>query len=134
MPLRMRIVAATGLVVLLTGLTIALVAYFATESRLGVFVEQIGDDEADRLALNLSRAYTEAGGWQTADVLLAEAGYSYPAGVDSSESEAGEENHVEIFHQESDSGCDRRCRRPRGAGQLRPTGARQHCAWPRRSQ
>lgn len=100
MSLRMRIVAATGLVVLLTGLTIALVAYFATESRLGVFVEQIGDDEASRLASSLSRAYTEAGGWQTADTVLAEAGYVYPAGVGAQQSEAGEENHDERFHQD----------------------------------
>ncbi|MXV79730.1 MAG: HAMP domain-containing protein [Chloroflexi bacterium] len=100
MSLRMRIVTATGLVVLLTGLTIALVAYFATESRLGVFVEQIGDDEAGRLALNLSRAYTETGGWQTADAVLAEAGYIYPAGVGALESQAGEENHVELFHRD----------------------------------
>ncbi|MXV80720.1 MAG: HAMP domain-containing histidine kinase [Chloroflexi bacterium] len=100
MSLRMRIVTATGLVVLLTGLTIALVAYFATESRLGVFVEQIGDDEAERLAQNLSRAYTETGGWQTADAVLADAGYAYPGGIGAQASEAGEENHVELLHQD----------------------------------
>lgn len=100
MSLRARIMAATGLVVVLTGLTIALVAYFATESRLGVFVEQIGDEEAGQLSSSLSRAYTEAGGWQTADEVLSEAGYDYPADVGEQESEAEEENHIELFHQD----------------------------------
>ena len=31
------------------------VGYYATQSRLGVFVDEIGDDEASRLARSLSR-------------------------------------------------------------------------------
>lgn len=100
MSLRGRITAATVLVVILTVLISSVVAYFATESRLGVFVDRIGDDEASRLAQSLGRAYTEAGGWQTADAVIAEAGYAYDGGGRRDRSERGEENHVELFHQD----------------------------------
>lgn len=100
MSLRGRITAATVLVVILTVLISSLVAYFATESRLGVFVDRIGDDEAIRLAQGLGRAHSEAGGWQTADAVLAEAGFVYEEGVQRERSESGEESHVELFHQD----------------------------------
>ncbi len=100
MSLRGRITAATVLVVILTVLISSVVAYFATESRLGVFVDRIGDDEASRLAQSLGRAHTEVGGWQTADAVLAEAGYTYGGAGRGDRSERGEENHVELFHQD----------------------------------
>ncbi len=100
MSLRKRIVAATIVMVLATVIVSSLVAYFATESRLGVFVEQIGDDEAARLAHGLSRAHAEAGGWQTADAVLEQAGYAYGATVQREQAVSGEENHVELFHQD----------------------------------
>lgn len=100
MSLRKQITAATILVVILTVLISSVVAYLATESRLGVFVDQISDDEASRLAHGLGRAYTEAGGWQTADAVLAEAGYAYAETVQREQSESGEENHIEVFHQD----------------------------------
>ncbi|MDE2968427.1 MAG: HAMP domain-containing sensor histidine kinase [Chloroflexota bacterium] len=100
MSLRQRIIAATILVVVLTVLASVVVAYLATESRLGVFVDQIGDDTANQLSQGLSRAYTEAGGWQTAAAVLAEAGFSYEGVVQREQGEGGEENHVEIFHQD----------------------------------
>jgi len=53
------------------------VAYYATQARLGVFVDEIGDDEARQLAQNLSRDYTAAGGWETVDRPLTEAGFLY---------------------------------------------------------
>ena len=77
MSLRWRIMGATVLVVVLTVLTSVAVGYYATQSRLGVFVDRIGGDEATQLARNLSRAYTAAGGWETVDSVLSEAGYSY---------------------------------------------------------
>ncbi|MDE2893727.1 MAG: ATP-binding protein [Chloroflexota bacterium] len=100
MSLRGRITAATVLVVILTVLISSVVAYFATESRLGVFVDRIGDDEASRLAQSLGRAYTEAGGWQSAVAVLAEAGYTYEEIAQREQSQRGEENHVELFHQD----------------------------------
>ena len=53
--LRWRIMGSTVLVVVLTVLTSVGVGYYATQSRLGVFVNQIGDDEASQLARSLSR-------------------------------------------------------------------------------
>lgn len=100
MSLRQRIMAATILVVILTVLVSSLLAYFATESRLNVFVNQIGSDEASRLAQRLGRAYEDAGGWQNSGDVLAEAGFTYQGNVLEEQSEAGEENHVEIFHQD----------------------------------
>lgn len=100
MSLRKRIMAATILVVILTVLVSSLLAYFGTESRLNVFVDQVGDDEASRLAQRLGHAYDNAGGWQTAEAVLAEAGFTYQGIVEEGQSEAGEESHVELFHQD----------------------------------
>ena len=100
MSLRKRIVAATIVMVLATVIVSSLVAYFATESRLGVFVEQIGDEEAVRLAQSLSRAHADAGGWQTADAVLEQAGYAYGATVQRAQTASGEENHIEVLHQD----------------------------------
>ena len=62
MSLRWRIMGSTVLVVVLTVLTSVGVGYYATQSRLGVFVDRIGSDEAVQLARNLSREYTATGG------------------------------------------------------------------------
>ncbi len=77
MSLRWRIMGATVFVVVLAVLTTASVGYYATQARLGVFVDQIGDDEAIQLAQNLSREYTSAGGWRTVDRALSESGDIY---------------------------------------------------------
>jgi len=98
MPLRWRIMGATVLVVVLTVLTSVGVGYYATQSRLGVFVDRIGADEATQLARNLSREYTAAGGWDTADRVLSEAGYIY-TGIRERE-EHGQEESTELFHQD----------------------------------
>lgn len=100
MSLRKRIMAATILVVILTVLVSSLLAYFATQSRLNVFVDQIGDEEASRLAQRLGHAYDTAGGWKTAEAVLAGAGFTYQGIVEEGQSEAGEENHIELFHQD----------------------------------
>ena len=65
MSLRWRIMGSTVLVIVLTVLISVGVGYYATQSRLGVFVDEIGGDEASRLAQSLSREYTAAGGWDT---------------------------------------------------------------------
>ena len=58
MPLRWRIMGATVCVIVLTVLISVGVGYYATQSRLGVFVDEISNDEANQLARSLSREYT----------------------------------------------------------------------------
>ena len=100
MSLRWRIMGATVLVVLLTVLTSVAVGYYATQARLGVLVDRIGADEAVQLARNLSREYTAAGGWETVDRALSQAGYVYD-GVRENEGHAGGEGESsELFHQD----------------------------------
>ena len=92
MSIRWRIMGATVLVIVLTVLISVGVGYYTTQSRLGMFVNQIGDDEASRLAQNLSREYTTAGGWETVDRPLSEAGYIYDDALQREGSEDSEEN------------------------------------------
>ena len=103
MSLRWRIMGATVLVVVLAVLISVAVGYYATQSRLGEFVDEIGDDEAIQLARNLSREYTAAGGWDTADRVLSEAGYSYGETPRGEGSDEGEEDHLEAFHRDRTS-------------------------------
>ncbi|MCY3784096.1 MAG: HAMP domain-containing sensor histidine kinase [Chloroflexi bacterium] len=77
MSLRWRIMGAMVTVIILAILVNIGVAYFATQARLGVFVDEIGDDGAQQLAQNLSREYTAAGDWETVDRPLTEAGILY---------------------------------------------------------
>ena len=74
--------------------------YYATQSRLGVFVDEIGDDEASRLARNLSREFTASGGWGTVDRPLAEAGYIYEGVLEREQHEEGEGESLEVFHKD----------------------------------
>ena len=102
MSLRWRIMGATILIVVLTVLISVGVGYYATQSRLDVFVDRIGGDEAVQLARDLSREYTAAGGWGTVDRALSEAGYVY-GGVRESEEHGegeGEGESSELFHQD----------------------------------
>ncbi len=100
MSLRWRIMGSLVFVIVLAVLISVGVGYYATQDRLGAFVDQIGDNEATLLARNLSREYTAAGGWETVDRALSEAGYIYD-GVRSGEghAEAGGESS-ELFHQD----------------------------------
>ena len=91
---------ATVLVVILTVLTSVGVGYYATQSRLGVFVDQISDDQAVQLARNLSREYTAAGGWATVDQALSEAGYIYQRISQREGLEESEGEHSEAFHRD----------------------------------
>ncbi len=100
MSLRWRIMASTVLVVVLTVVVSVGVGYYATQSRLGVFVERIGDEEAVQLARNLSREYTDAGGWQAVDAALSEAGYTYDGAPKRERSEESEGEHSQSSHQD----------------------------------
>ena len=100
MSLRWRIMAATVLVVVLTVVVSVGVGYYATQSRLGVFVDEIGGEDAVHLARDLSREYTAAGGWGTLDAALSEAGYGYDGASDGEWSEEGEGEHSESSHQD----------------------------------
>ena len=98
MLLRWRIMGSIVLVVALTVLTSVSVGYYATQSRLGVFVDRIGEDEGAQLARNLSREYTAAGGWTTVEAALLEAGYLYDESGSGERSEENEGYHSESFH------------------------------------
>ena len=100
MSLRWRIMGSIVLVIVLTVLISVGVGYYATQSRLGVFVEQIGDEEASQLARSLSREYTAAGGWGTVDRPLSEAGYIYDEVLQRGRHEENEVESFELFHQD----------------------------------
>ena len=100
MSLRWRIMGSIAFVIVLTVLISVGVGYYATQSRLGVFVDEIGDDEASRLAQNLSREYTAAGGWETVDRPLSEAGYIYDGVPQRERHEEGEGESFELFHKD----------------------------------
>ena len=100
MSLRWRIMGSVVFVIVLTVLISVGVGYYATQYRLGAFVDEIGDDQASRLARNLSQEYTSAGGWGTVDGPLSEAGYVYD-GVPREEHAAdGEGESSELFHRD----------------------------------
>ena len=100
MSLRWRIMGSIVLVIVLTVLISIGVGYYATHSRLGVFVDEIGDDEASRLAQNLSREYTTADGWETVARPLSEAGYIYDGIPERERHEEGEGESFELFHRD----------------------------------
>ncbi|MCY3650066.1 MAG: HAMP domain-containing sensor histidine kinase [Acidimicrobiaceae bacterium] len=92
MSLRWRIMGATVLVVVVTVVVSIGVGYYTTQTNLDEFVDEIGDDEAVQLARSLSREYTAAGGWETVDGSLSEAGYIYGERLGES---SGEAQHTE---------------------------------------
>ncbi len=102
MSLRWKIMGATVLVVVLTVIISVGVGYYASQSRLGVFVDRIGGDEAVQLARNLSREYTDTGGWGTVDAALSQAGYAYTGAVgrERAEGRDKEGEHMEAFHRD----------------------------------
>ena len=100
MSLRWRIMGSIVFVIVLTVLTSAAVGYYATQSRLGVFVDEIGNEQASRLARNLSREYTSAGGWETVDRSLSEAGYFYDGAAKRERHDEGEGESQELFHRD----------------------------------
>ena len=100
MSLRWQIMGSTVLVIVLTVLASAGVGYYATQSRLGDFVDRIGDDESKQLARSLSREYTAAGSWETADDALSQAGYLQFGDMPTTRPEEREGEHSESSHQD----------------------------------
>ena len=101
MSLRWRIMGSIAFVIALSVLISVGVGYYATQSRLGVFVNEIGEGEASRLAQNLSREYTAAGGWETVGTPLSEAGYVYEGVAERERSEENGTETVELIHEDS---------------------------------
>ncbi len=100
MSLRWRIMGSIVFVIVLTVLVSVGMGFYTTQSRLGVFVDEISDDEASQLAQNLSRAYTTAGGWETVEIPLSEAGYIYDGVLQRERSEESEGETFELFHKD----------------------------------
>ena len=100
MSLRWRIMSSLVAVIVLSVLISVSVGYYATQNRLGVFVDRIGDDEAVQLARILSRAYTAAAGWESVDRTLAEAGFIYDGERQRERSEESEGVHIESLHRD----------------------------------
>ena len=100
MSLRWRIMGSIVFVIVLTVLISVGVGYYATQYRLEAFVDEIGDDQASRLARNLSQEYTSAGGWGTVDGPLSEAGYVYDGVPREEHAEEGEGESTEFFHRD----------------------------------
>ena len=100
MSLRWRIMGSIVFVIVLTVLISVGVGYYATQSRLGALVDEIGDDEASRLAGSLSREFTAAGGWETVDRSLSESGYVYDGVLQRERREEGEGESSELFHKD----------------------------------
>ena len=100
MSLRWRIMASMVFVILLTVVVTFVVGYCTSQSRLGVFVDELGDRQASRLAQDLSREFTAAGGWQTVDRTLSGAGYIYEAELPRERSEEHEAESFELFHRD----------------------------------
>ena len=100
MSLRWRIMGSIVFVIVLTVLISVGVGYYATQSRLGVFVDEIGDGEASRLARSLSREYTATGGWETVDRPLSEAGYIYDGVLRRERHEESEGESSDLFHKD----------------------------------
>ena len=100
MSLRWRIMGSIVFVILLTVLASAAVGYYATQHRLGVFVDRIGVDRARQLAQSLSGEYTSTGSWETVDRPLSEAGYVYGEAPQRERHEGGQEETEELFHRD----------------------------------
>ena len=100
MSLRWRIMGSIVFVIVLTVLISVGVGYYATQYRLGAFVDEIGDDQASRLARNLSQEYTSTGGWGTVDGPLSEAGYVYDGVPREEHAEEAEGESSELFHRD----------------------------------
>ena len=100
MSIRWRILGILVLAIALTASLSLLVGYYFTKRQFDAFVGELGRREAQDLAGRLSEAYTDAAGWETADIALAEAGYVYDREAENHERDEGkdDENESELFH------------------------------------
>ncbi len=90
MSLRLRILR---ILILITALTVTLsvgVGFYVAQRQFEAFVDELGRNEAQNLASRLSRAYTEAAGWETLQIALADAGYEYDSKSEHQEGPGGE--------------------------------------------
>lgn len=98
MSLRWRILRVlTLMTALMVSLSLGL-GYYAARQQFDAFVDELGRREAKDLAGRLSRAYTEAGGWETLDAVLAEEGYLYEVESEHGEGNEGESEESALFH------------------------------------
>ena len=98
MSLRWRILRV---LMLMTALMVALslgLGIYAARQQFDAFVDELGRREAKDLAGRLSRAYTEAGGWETLEAVLAEEGYLYEVESEHGEGNEGESEESALFH------------------------------------
>lgn len=100
MSLRWRIMGAMVFVIFLTAVINIGVGYYTTQSRLGVLVERMGGDEAVQLAQNLSREYSAAGGWETVEMVLSDAGFIYDGIPEGERHEESKGESAELFHKD----------------------------------
>jgi len=98
MSLRSRIMGSIVLVIVLTIVVGVGIAYYTTQARLDVFVDRLGREEASRLARNLGREYAAAGGWETVERPLSDAGYVIDGTRRTEGSEQGDHESEELFH------------------------------------
>ena len=102
MSLRWRFMGAfILLIVLVVSLSLG-VGYYTTQAQLDTFIGALSSEEANDLALKLSRAYSSSDGWESLEAVLAETGYLFENGTEQERREETEENAFEFFHSESD--------------------------------
>ncbi len=77
MSLRWRITLVLIIIVALTVAWNLAASYYTIQRQFDAFVSGLERSEASSLARQLSRAYTEANGWETVDKALSAAGYLY---------------------------------------------------------
>lgn len=98
MSLRWRILRVlTLMTALMVSLSLGL-GYYAARQQFDAFVDELGRREAKDLAGRLSRAYTEAAGWETLEAVLAEEGYLYEVESEHGEGDEGESEESALFH------------------------------------
>lgn len=97
MSLRWQFLGALMLMIVLTAAFSLGLGYLTAQRLFDGFVDELARNQARILAQHLSRAYTEAAGWQALDEALAETGYLY-----ANEAEHEEGNEGEFDGEESD--------------------------------
>ena len=102
MSLRWRFLGAfILLIVLVVSLSLG-VGYYTTQAQLDTFIGALSSEEANDLALKLSRAYSSSDGWESLGAALSETGYLFEHGTEQERRGETEENAFEFFHSESD--------------------------------
>ncbi len=100
MSLRRRILSVLILVIILTVAWNLAASYYVSQRQLDAFLSELSRREASELARQLSRAYTAARGWHTADAALSASGYLYEdeSGHSEGSESSGDAEGGEGFH------------------------------------